>query len=175
MENWREIIVQEVVPEVRGDPFWEDRLANAIHDDTDSAGFHLAIFREPYLSYVLDGSKSVESRFASIRVAPYGQVYTGDIVLLKRPGGPTIGLCVITKVWFYSLDVDSWNYIRDEFSERLRAQDPEFWEERKHASYATLMQLGSVRSIQPVNIPKRDRRGWAVLRSTIGPNGLRLN
>lgn len=175
MQNWREIFAQQVVPAVKGDPFWEDRLAKVIHDDTNSAGLHLAIFREPYLSYVLDGSKSIDSRFASIRVAPYGQVYAGDIVLLKKSGGPAIGLCEISNVWFYSLDVDSWNYIRDEFSERLCAQDPEFWEDRKHASYATLMQLAYVRSIQPVGVPKKDRRGWAVLRSTLNPSGLQLN
>ena len=45
---------------------------------------HLAILLEPYLQYILDGTKTVESRFSKNRIAPYNMVEPGDVVLLKK-------------------------------------------------------------------------------------------
>jgi ASC-1-like (ASCH) protein len=50
------------------------------------------VFIEPYLQFILDGQKTVESRFSANRSAPYQQVGKGDVVLLKRTGGPVMGV-----------------------------------------------------------------------------------
>jgi hypothetical protein len=123
---------------------------------------------EPYLSYVLDGRKTIESRFATRRYAPYGRINPGDMILLKESGGPIRGLCEVSEVWFYNLTPDSWRYLQREFAKDLCAQEPDFWIERQNASFATLMSLESVRQIAPVEFPKQDRRGWVVLRSSLG-------
>lgn len=166
MLNWRTIVSKDVLPVVAGDGYWESNLREIVSEDASPPGLHLAVFLEPYLSYVLEGKKTVESRFATRRYAPYRQIAPGDIILLKQSGGPIRGLCTVSDVWFYSLTPTSWRKLRKEFAEALCAQDPDFWKERQNASFATLMRLRSVRTIDPVAFPKQDRRGWVVLRSS---------
>ena len=172
MRDWREIIVNGVLPAVVGDCHWEDRLRLIVSDDTHPAGLHLAVLIEPYLTYILDGTKTVESRFGVQRRAPYGQVAPEDVILLKESGGPVIGLCLVSEVWSYRLNASSWQEVTTRFTEALCVQDPGFWAARRHASYATLMRISSVRSIDPVTIPKSDRRGWVVLRTSFGHSGV---
>jgi dephospho-CoA kinase len=150
---------------VAGDAFWAEYLRELSSDSPRAFAVHLAVFVEPFLQFVLDGRKTIESRFSSVRCPPYGCVRTGDVVLLKRTGGPVVGLCEVGETWSYTLDRNSWSVIRREFTEALCAQDPEFWTSRAHASYATLMRVRNVRSIHPIRWEKRDRRGWVVLRS----------
>ena len=153
-----------------------DTISHAVKDNTYWNNFfttknldnipcriHLAIFVEPYLSYILQGKKTVESRFSLNRIAPYQKASKGDIIILKRSGGPVFGLCEISAVWSYHLDPKSWKHIRKEFTKSLCAQDPDFWNRRSHASYATLMGIKNVITIDPVNWKKRDRRGWVIL------------
>ncbi|MFC1970056.1 hypothetical protein ACFLVV_02430 [Chloroflexota bacterium] len=87
------------------------------------------------------------------------------MVLLKESGGNIVGLCLIAHAWFYELDINSWYTIREGFAKALCAQDPDFWDKRKAASFATLMKLHEVRKISPIKISKTDRRGWVVLHS----------
>lgn len=145
----------------QGDVFWEPYLATLAHE---AITLHLAIFVEPYLQYILEGKKTVESRFATRRFAPYQQVTTGDILLLKASGGPILGICQVAEVWFYHLDPESWQFIQRHFTEALCAQDPTFWTARQHATFATLMRVRHVHRIAPIPYAKRDRRGWVVLR-----------
>lgn len=154
---------------VAGDPFWESCLAPLVEKASLSGSIHLGVFIEPWLSYVLDGSKTVESRFSSVRTAPFGKVCAGDVLLIKRSGGPVVAVSSITNVWSYHLDPSSWQLLREKFAEPLRAQDPEFWESKKEASYATLMFLDHVREIDPVGWEKKDRRGWVVVQSPEEP------
>src|SRR4051794_2549682 len=128
-----------------------------------SCGIHLAVFVEPFLGYVLDGSKTVESRFSVNRCAPFGRVKQGDALLLKKAGGPVVGIARVRSVWSYELDESSWTLIRAQFAMALRAQDPEFWERRRGASFATLMLIDRVLALGPVRWEKRDRRGWVVV------------
>ena len=155
---------------ISGDEYWT-RCFDSATDGNRPSAVHLAVFVEPFLQYVLDGRKTVESRFSVRRIAPYCRVHPGDVVLLKRAGGPVVGLCRVADVWFYRLDPSSWNLIRKEFTVALCAQDPAFWESRRSASFATLMRLDRVRAIRSFNFPKRDRRGWVVLSSSGGAQG----
>lgn len=158
----QQMLVQRLRAAVRGDSFWDDYLSDASYSST---GLHLAVFVEPYLRYLLEGRKTVESRFSAHRIAPYQTASVGDVILLKRTGGPIVGLCRIAAVWFYRLDPSTWASIKGRFTEALCAQDPMFWHQRASASYASLMRVSDVRAIEPINHPKRDRRGWVILRS----------
>jgi hypothetical protein len=128
-----------------------------------SAGIHLAVFNEPFLSYIMEGKKTVESRFSINRCAPYGHVSSGDVLLLKKAAGPIVGACFVDYVWTYRLDDANLLTIKREFAKRLCAQDPEFWETRSRAKFATLMKVRNVSEIGPIECAKRDRRGWVVL------------
>lgn len=159
---WVDELVSTLEGNLRTDPEWSTLTSRLRSNELDLT-LHLAIFVEPYLQYILDGKKTVESRFAARRRRPYGSVKEGDILLLKKSGGPICGVCRVGQVWFYKLDRDSWKSIKNEYSAALCAQDPEFWRQRSGASYATIMQIRNVRRLVPIKIPKRDRRGWMLL------------
>ena len=141
-------------------PFWSRFLA---HKNENKFTFHLAIFREPYLQFIIEGRKTVESRFSKNRCAPYDSVADGDVLLLKLSGGDIVGLCVVEKVWFYQLDPKSLKFIREKFGAAICPVDETFWEDRKQSAYASLMRITQVTMIDNVKIDKRDRRGWMVL------------
>jgi len=155
-------IEDHVLPNVENS-FWKKRLTELLSDDSSPNSLHLAIFVEPYLKYILEGRKTVESRFSSNRNTPYQKVQVGDTLLLKRSGGPVVGLCEVANVWFYRLDPKSWDVIKKEFTQELSIQDPTFWEKRQNASYATLMRIRHVCPLSPIRFIKNDRRGWVTL------------
>jgi hypothetical protein len=145
-------------------PFWSQRLA-AIEKGTQQVRVHLAVFIEPYLEFVLDGTKTVESRFSINRCAPFERADEGDIVLLKRSGGGVIGICQITCKWFYNLDDSAWNVIKHEFAGPLAIRDRSFWKQKERASYASLFKIGHVQRVDALPVKKKDRRGWVILRT----------
>lgn len=163
IQSWQSIASQ-VKASIIGDCFWESYF-NSIEEDCYPYNIHLGIFVEPYLQYVLEGKKTVESRFSVHRIAPYNHVQNNDLLLLKQSGGPIVGLSQVSFVWQYNLNPSSWKEIRKEFTEMLCAQDPNFWAIRRKACYATLMRLNNVKKITPIEYVKRDRRGWVVLQN----------
>ena len=161
-----EDVVASLKQSTDGHSFWEEYLEGLSASAPSAFSIHLAVLLEPYLGFVLEGSKTVESRFSKNRIAPFKMVERGDVVLLKRSAAKAIsGVCLVSGVWFYQLDANTWNQIRDEFTSALRAEDPLFWEQRKSAHFATLMRISQVQALPPFEVPKRDRRGWVVLRS----------
>jgi len=163
VEDWQAVFRNGLQSAVKGHTFWEPYLESMIKGPATS-GLHLAILVEPYLRYILEGKKTVESRFSERRVAPYGSVNKDDVILLKRAGGPIVGLCRASDIWYYELDPKSWKEIRTGFSQMLCAQDPDFWSQRKSAEFATLIRLTNVLKIPPFRYSKTDRRSWVVLK-----------
>lgn len=159
-------LVSELKSAVKGDLFWENYLSPLSEQAAFPFALHLGVFVEPYLQFILEGKKTVESRFATRRFAPYNQVEKGDVLLLKQSCGPIVGICQITHCWFYQLDPESWETIQRDFTQVLCAQDPDFWQQRQAACYATLMRIQFVKAIEPIPFAKRDRRGWVILKSS---------
>jgi hypothetical protein len=129
-----------------------------------SCGIHLAILVEPYLSLVLEGRKTIESRFGMNRHAPFEQVHRGDVIVLKRSSGPVEGLCIVSDVWFYRLNPDTWPDI-ERYANALCMDDSIFWKQKQSASYATLMRIEQVVKVPSIDVGKADPRGWVVLRN----------
>jgi len=138
---------------------------NRILTDESSNGLHLAVFIEPYLSFIFDGKKTIESRFNVGKNAPFEQVSIGDVVLLKRSGGPVCGMCLISDVWFYRLDPNSWREIEG-YAAALCMDKSPFWEEKRRASsFATLMRIEDTTKFPEIFLDKTDPRSWVVLRA----------
>src|SRR5262249_23287907 len=127
---------------------------------------HLAIFVEPYLAAVLDGRKTIESRFGVQKRPPYLRVKSGDLILLKRSGGPVMGVASAHDVQFYQLSPTVLRQLRRKYAEALYAEDDEFWEARQEKHFATLIELEHPISIDPFGIQKRDRQGWVTYDSS---------
>jgi hypothetical protein len=142
---------------------WHDILSAA---DAKPFAIHLAIFQEPYLEFIMDGRKTIETRFSRRMCAPFQAVSSGDVVILKRSGGEIVGICLVEDAWFYQLTSDALAFIRDKFGRAICAEDDSFWEERKEAAVVTLIAISHVTPLNKIDIPKRDRRGWVVLNRT---------
>jgi len=155
-----------LVAKLRGllsdDRFWVNALSPR---NSNNFSLHLAIFREPYLKYILEGRKTVETRFAKRACPPFDRVADGDVLVLKRAGGPVLALCVVEKVWFYRLEAGSLNQIEQKFGKAICPAGDSFWKDRKDAAYATLMLIGHVTPVDNIEIKKRDRRGWVTFKN----------
>ncbi|MEI9941989.1 MAG: hypothetical protein WDO69_32650 [Pseudomonadota bacterium] len=162
---WTTTAVRHIRQELRADPSWTELLTAT----PSSRSVHLAVFVEPFLSYVLDGVKTIESRFSKNQCAPFKRIQAGDIVLLKAASGPVRGICQVAKTWFFDLRSVPLLSVRERFGEAICATDDEFWDARVNAEYATLLKLQRIRALEPLVCPKRDRRGWVVLRGQTSP------
>lgn len=123
---------------------------------------HLAVMVEPFLSYILDGKKSIESRFSKHAIAPFYQIEPDDLVLLKLTGGPVVGCFATSSVEFVALNEEERKRLRQHYSAAICA-DPDFWEARQDKRYATLVGVRDVQVLDPAPVAKSDRRGWVVL------------
>jgi hypothetical protein len=153
----------DLLQQVAGHGFWLTYLSDAA-SPVSPIGIHVAIFSEPFLSLVLSGIKTIESRFSRNRCAPYGEIGDGDIILIKEVAGPIRGVALAKRTWCYDLVSEPIERIKVRFGAGICADD-EFWSSRADALYATVIELDATASIAPVRCDKRDRRGWVSLRS----------
>ncbi|MGB7290956.1 MAG: hypothetical protein WBD99_02120 [Thermodesulfobacteriota bacterium] len=159
-------ILNNVFSEVRADPkcsiFFEK-----IFSSDQGIGVHLAVFSEPFLSLILEGKKTVESRFAKNRCSPHGKIFSGDVVLLKKTGGPVVGMFIAGEIeYFPQLDKEILEKIKFNYHVNICADaDSEFWAKRKDSQTATLVKIEQVCKLRPFNVHKSDRTGWVVLRA----------
>jgi predicted transcriptional regulator len=128
---------------------------------------HLAIFNPPFLDLILEGKKTIESRFSKVRCAPFGAVSEGDVVFMKESGGLVVGEFTIAQViTFSNLEKVSLKELAKKYSEELCSDiDKNFWKKRENARYATFLHVSkTVRYEKPFSFPKKDRRGWVIIK-----------
>jgi len=159
MNSKRQTIVATLQKRLMDDSAWLKKLSAGCFS------LHLAIFREPYLTFIMEGKKKIETRFAKRPCPPFGRVSDGDVVLLKHAGGDIVGICEVEKVWFYHLNPDALASIKARFGELICPVDGSFWSERASKLVATLMLVKNVMPITGLHIEKRDRRGWVTFES----------
>jgi hypothetical protein len=138
---------------------WSARLREVIGGNVE-VGVHLGVFVEPFLAAILDGRKTIESRFGVHRCTPFERVQRGDIILLKRSGGPVVGLALAGEATYYELDTKILDDLRDRFATKLFAEDDEFWSARADKRFASLIEIDDTVKIDTMTVEKRDRRGW---------------
>ncbi|WP_428389716.1 ASCH domain-containing protein [Mucisphaera sp.] len=143
---------------------------------------HLAILREPYLSRILDGRKTIECRLTKNRIPPFNQVQPGDQLLLKRASGPIAALASVRDAICEKLDAPAkLNQIRARHNQAITAPSS-FWLQRQNHPYLSLILLESVAPITNLPSPfKSSGRAWFTLdentypitQLTITPGSLR--
>jgi hypothetical protein len=154
---------QRLLLEVRGQmtdhEFWKKKL-----DKIDAfAGVHLAIFSEPYLTFIANGTKTIESRFSKNRIAPFDQVDRGDVILVKGSGKGISGICWVEQTWFYKITPGTLTEIKDLYGEGICPAEESFWSDRSDRSYCSLIWISHYASLRSIPVKKRDRRGWVKL------------
>lgn len=126
---------------------------------------HLAILQEPYLSFIINGRKTIESRFSKNKIIPYKSVLPGDIILLKRSSGNVEAACTVKNTWFFKMDAQTVDRIRDEFGKALCIDDESYWKDKiAKSSYGSLLEIENVVKIEPFKVSKADRRPWVILK-----------
>ena len=125
--------------------------------------WHLGIFTEPVLSYMMDGKKTIESRFSKNKIAPYNKIDKTDIIFIKKSGGSIIGYLTIKDIMFFDLNTISISSIKEQYEEYLCVDDS-FWEQKKDSHYATLIIIDKVTKIKPFKINKKGMQTWIILK-----------
>ncbi|MGH3718355.1 MAG: ASCH domain-containing protein [Pseudonocardiaceae bacterium] len=160
----RETALLELLVDTTSDyPSWSV-LRQAVRDGRP---VHLAVMVEPFLSYIMDGKKSIESRFSKHAIAPFYQIEPGDLVLLKPTGGPVVGCFDTDAVEFVALNEEERDRLQRRYSAAICADD-DFWHARQDKRYATLVGVHNVHVLEPAPVAKSDRRGWVVLQPRSG-------
>lgn len=127
---------------------------------------HLAIFSGNAAELILEGKKTVESRFSKFKIAPFGMISVGDLVYIKPSGEDIIGQFRVKKVIFYDgLDLSDLSNFRRRYGRKL-AVGKDYWQQKKDSRYGTLIFIGEVDPFitSPIKFLKKDLRGWVVLR-----------
>ena len=125
--------------------------------------YHLAILKKQYLDAILNGTKTIESRFTMNRCEPFGRICTGDVVILKQSSGAVRARAKVTQVLEYeNLTPTEIDRIRLEFGGQIGGTD-EYWQSKRQCNYGVLVWLDDVKQIEQVDISKKDWRAWVVL------------
>ncbi|OGD85947.1 hypothetical protein A2Z23_01765 [Candidatus Curtissbacteria bacterium RBG_16_39_7] len=126
---------------------------------------HLAIFQGNAITDILSGKKAIEGRFSQIKIAPYGKVSAGDMVMMKSPGGPLVGEFVVDRVLYFDHPKkEEAEEIKRKYKSGLKL-DEDFWWKKEKICYASLIFIrqASRYLTPPTIVKKRDLRGWVVL------------
>ena len=127
-----------------------------------SQKIHLGIFNNLYLPYILNGKKTIESRFSKNKILPYNNITEDLIVFIKESGKSIIGYFTIKKVLFYNLNHTKISDIKKEYNKYL-CVDKLFWDKKKNSNYATLIFIDQVFKLKPFNITKKGMQTWLTL------------
>jgi len=125
---------------------------------------HLAIFSPGFIEKIFSGRKTMESRFSVIRCLPYKGIEKGDLIFMKRSGGPILGYFLAGTVHFYKdLTPQKLERIVKKYWYEL-ALSESFWESKKNSKYLTLIKMKKPTPFRlPVTVKKSSLHGWIAL------------
>lgn len=141
----------------------QEQLSNKKLNEIKNKRMHLGIFGEPYLTYMLDGTKTIESRFSKNKIAPYKLITKDDIVIIKKSSGNVLGYFTIKDVLFFDLSITPINEIKSKYSKQL-CVDETFWISKKNSNYATLIIIDKLIKLKPFHINKKGMQTWIILK-----------
>ena len=125
---------------------------------------HIAILRQPFFDMVLNGEKTIESRWSMNKIAPYKKVNIGDEILLKLTGQPVTATAKVQDVKYYQLTPDIVEDIRTKYGKQIGTDKFENWESTLQKKYCSLIWLEDVKTINPLKVPRSNGAGWIVLK-----------
>ena len=125
---------------------------------------HIAILRQPFFDMVLNGEKTIESRWAMHKVAPYGKVKVGDEILLKETCKDVTATAKVGEVKFYELTPEIVEEIRKQYGKQIGTDKFEDWQGTLQKKYCTLIWLEDVKRINPIKVPRSNGAGWILVK-----------
>lgn len=164
-ENWAQNLIRQLRIHVQDDAWWDERISDCVRFGPARSSLHLAVFVEPYLSLLMGGAKTIESRFSLEPIAPFNMIWPEDLVLLKRAGGSVIGIGHVGAVKYVRRSDSLWKNLRQNYARDLCVTDDGFWERASHAWFASFIWFDHLKRLSEIECDKQDRRGWVVVRS----------
>lgn len=128
---------------------------------------HIAILKQPFFDMVLSGEKTIESRWSMNKTAPYNKISVGDKIYFKQSGEPVTAFGVAKKVKFYELSPQMVQDIRLKYGKEIWTDKFEDWQGTKCKRFCTLIWLGDVQTISPIEVERSFGNGWKCLYETI--------
>lgn len=131
----------------------------------DREGIHLSVWIEPYLTTLIQGKKTVESRFMSDARVPWHEVRVGDWVLVKQSSGPIVAVFQVSSTSYSALTLGVLDDLLHR-QEELQVSDA-FLKTQATQGKNRVCLFGVCnlhRFHAPVYINKSSRAGWVVLR-----------
>lgn len=125
---------------------------------------HLAIFTLGATKDIFSGKKQIDGRFSKIKIAPFGKVSAGDIVLMKVSGEEIVGQFKVDRVLYFDhpKKEEAGNLIKKYLKDL--AMPKSFWMQHEQVNYVTLIYISEVtRFLVVPEVPKKDLRPWVVL------------
>lgn len=150
---------QEFFEAIKNDPTWADCLS---FFNNPEATVHVAVMVEPFLSSLLAGRKTIESRFSRHKIAPYQKTAPGDLVLLKQSSGPVVGSFEVAFVRYLELTSKTLKELEANYERQINGSK-EFWQAQQTKRYASLFGVKNIQPRTATAIQKQDPRGWVVL------------
>lgn len=136
------------------------------HLTNTNYGVHLGVFSEPFISLIFKNVKTIESRFSINRIRPFGTIKEGDVVVIKITSGPICGCFIARNIRYFSkLGSSAISKLNDQYGKDiLWNYDPGFLEDKVSSKFLTLMDITELKVIPPIEISKKDRISWLLLR-----------
>lgn len=141
----------------------EEILNNIDLDFDATTTIHLAIFSGPYFDYIVEGKKTIESRFSKNRGLPYQKVKPNDIIIVKQSGGPIVGYFYAGVCLFFDLKKDDIDEVFKKYRKPLCIDD-EFIRNKQDSNYATLIKVKKYQRVKPFKINKKGMSTWLILK-----------
>ena len=124
---------------------------------------HIAILKQPFFDMVMNGTKTIESRWSMKKVAPYSKIKKGDTIYLKQTGKDIVAKTTVGKVKFYELDPNVVEQIRQQYGSEIGTDYFKDWAATLNKRYCTLIWLGNIKKIEPIIPPRSHGAGWIIL------------
>lgn len=124
---------------------------------------HLAILHKHYLSKILAGEKTIESRFTKVKCLPHGRVGINDLIFLKQTAGDIVATAYVDNViYFENLSSDDVNQILNKYNDKIKLGD-DFLQKALSSKYCTLIILKQVTRLKPFAFSMKGRSGWYIV------------
>jgi ASC-1-like (ASCH) protein len=125
--------------------------------------YHLVVVKRPYLEAILQGQKTIESRFTRSKRHFFGRVLPDDKLFLKLSSGPVCATATVAAAkHFENLTGRRILEIKQQYNDHIKGTD-EYWRSKMGCGFGLLVWLKDVEPVEPVRISKKDWRAWVVL------------
>lgn len=125
---------------------------------------HIAILRQPFFDMVLNGEKTIESRWSMNKIAPFNKVKVGDEILLKLTGNPVTAKAKVKAVKYYELTPSLVEEIGIKYGKQIGTDKFADWQSTLNKKFCTLIWLDEVVRVKSITVPRSNGAGWIILK-----------